>query len=41
MLKNIRNNWVTEKTQTLEFKDPDSSQVVLAKWSNIKQIYQE
>ena len=24
MLKNIRNNWTTEKIQTLEFTDPDS-----------------
>ena len=41
MLKNIRNNWTTEKTQTLEFKDPDSEKVVRAKWSDLKIIYKE
>ena len=41
MLKNIRNNWTTEKTQTLEFKDPNSGEVVHAKWAHLKQIYNE
>ena len=41
MLKNIRNNWTTEKTQTLEFTDPDSGKIVFAKWSDLKQIYNE
>ena len=41
MLKNIRNNWVTEKTQQLEFKDPDSGIIVIAKWSDLKSIYKE
>ena len=36
MLKNIRNNWTTEKTQILEFKDPDSEMVIQAKWSDVK-----
>ena len=41
MLKNIRNNWVTEKTQQLEFKDPDSGNIAVAKWSDLKSIYKE
>ena len=41
MLKNIRNNWTTEKTQTLEFRDPNSGEVVHAKWAHLKQIYNE
>ena len=41
MLKNIRNNWTTEKTQTLEFTDHDSGKIVFAKWSELKQIYEE
>ena len=40
-MKNVRNNLMTEKTKTLEFKDPDTrSRVVLAKWSDIR-IYKE
>ena len=38
MLKNIRNNWSTEKTQTFEFRDPNSGEVVHAKWAHLKQI---
>ena len=42
MLKNIRNNCTTtEKTQTLEFTDPDFGKIVFAKWSDLKQIYNE
>ena len=41
MLKNVRNNWVTEKTQTLDFKDPDSGRIVQAKWSDLKKIYND
>ena len=41
LMKNIRNNWVSEKTKTLEFKDPDTGRVVLAKWDNIVRIYKE
>ena len=41
MLKNIRNNWTTKKTQTLELKDPDFGKIVFAKWSDLKQIYNE
>lgn len=39
--KNIRNNWITEKTQTLDFEDPDTNIVVQAKWSDLKSIYRE
>ena len=28
MLKNTRNNWTTEKTQILEFTDPDPGKIV-------------
>ena len=41
MFKNIRNNWTTEKTQTLEFTAPDSGREVRAKWNDLKQIYNE
>ena len=41
MLKNIRNNWRTEKTQMLEFKDPDSEMVIQAKCSDVKSIYKD
>ena len=40
-MKNVRNNWVTEKAKTLEFRDRDTGRVVLAKWSDIVRIYQE
>lgn len=30
LMKNIRNNWLTEKMQTLEFKDPNSGAMVKA-----------
>ena len=41
LLKNFRNNWLTEKTQSLEFKDPESERVVVAKWSDLKNIFKE
>ena len=41
MLKNIRDNWTIEKTQMLEFKDPDSEMVIQAKWSDVKSIYKD
>ena len=41
MLKNVRNNWQTEKTQTLEFTDPDIGKIVGAKWNHLKSIYNE
>ena len=38
LLKNIRNNWVTEKSQTLKFFHFESSTYISAKW---KDIYKE
>ena len=35
-LKNIRNIWVTEKTQTLQFIDPNTQVVHFAKFSDIR-----
>ena len=40
-LKNIRNNWCTEKTKSLSFKDPDSGRIVNAKWKDLVSIYKE
>ena len=28
LFKNVRNNWITEKTQTLEFLDPEINEVL-------------
>ena len=39
LFKNIRNNWVTEKMQTLDYIDPDSYDFSSAKWSDNFQIY--
>ena len=41
LLKNIRNNWMTEKTQTLVFIDPDTKEEVTAKWQDLVDIYNE
>ena len=38
LLKNIRNNWVTEKSQTLKFFDFESSTYIYAKWKDIVDI---
>ena len=40
-LKNIRNNWVTEKTQTLQFIDPETQVFHFAKFSDIIKIFYE
>lgn len=40
-LKNIRNNWVTEKTQTLQFIDAETQASHFAKFSDIIQIFNE
>ena len=37
LLKNIRNNWITEKTQEIEFSMNGENKV--AKWSDIKTLY--
>ena len=39
LFKNIRNNWMTEKTQTLEFWLPDTDDKVLASWKDLVTIY--
>ena len=41
LFKNIRNNWVTEKNQSLDFKDPESGKTFTAKWSDLKKLYKE
>ena len=41
LLKNIRNNWVTEKTQALRFTDLDTSKTVQAQWKSLIEIYKE
>ena len=41
LFKNIRNNWCTEKTQSLEFKDPETGKTFTAKWSDLTKIYKE
>ena len=41
LLKNIRNNWVTEKTRTLKFTCPVTGRNVVAKWSDLVAIYNE
>ena len=38
-LKNIRNNWISEKTQTLKFVVPDTNVTITAKWNHLKIIY--
>ena len=39
LLKNIRNNWHTEKMQKLVFENPEDGITVTAKWSDLVQIY--
>ena len=39
LFKNIRNNWVTEKTQTLEFVDFESGKTCNAKWKDLIFLY--
>ena len=41
LLKNIRNNWVTEKTRCLKFVCPETGKNVVAKWSDLATIYKE
>ena len=38
LMKNIRNNWITEKTKTLEFLDPYTHEKIIAKWADIVYI---
>ena len=39
LLKSIRNNWITEKTQTLKFVPPGQTEEMSAKWSDIKELH--
>ena len=39
LMKNIRNNWITEKTKTLEFLDPYTNEKIIAKWADIVYIH--
>lgn len=39
LMKNIRNNFITEKTKTLEFLHPYTERKIVAKWSHIVEIY--
>ena len=39
LMKNIRNNWITEKIQTLEFLDPITNNTIVAKWKDVIDIY--
>ena len=41
LFKNIRNNWCTEKTQTLEFRDPGIDKKCFAKWKDLTTVYKE
>ena len=41
LFKNIRNNWVTEKTQTLIFFDLDTEEEVAAKWKDLIELYND
>ena len=33
--KNIRNKWITEKTQIVDFCDPDSNELMSASWKDL------
>ena len=39
--KNVRNNWVTEPSQTLEFVEPITQKVHQAKWKDLVKIYND
>lgn len=39
LFKNIRNNWVTEKMKTIDFKEPFTREVFPARWSDLVSIY--
>ena len=39
LFKNIRNNWITEKLQTLIFFDIDTNEEVIARWKDLIDIY--
>ena len=39
LFKNIRNNWMTEKMQMLEFCDPETNEIFTAKWKDLVKNY--
>jgi len=39
LFKNIRNNWCTEKTQTLESRNPETGEMCSAKWKDLVKLY--
>ena len=39
LLKNIRNNWCTEKQQRLKFTDPETEEICIASWKDIILLY--
>ena len=39
LFKNIRNNWLTEKTQTLDFFIPSTDNIARASWKDLISIY--
>ena len=39
LFKNVRNIWVSEKTQTLEFIDPETNETCTAKWKDLINIH--
>ena len=39
LLKNIRNNWHMEKMQKFNFVDPEDGKTVIARWSDLVEIY--
>lgn len=39
LIKSIRNNWITEKSQEIAFTPPGKSDTVVAKWSDIADVY--
>ena len=41
LLKNIRNNWHTEKMQMLQFDDPNTRRVLKSKWKDLFTVYEE
>ena len=40
-LQNIRNNWISDKTQTLKFVVPDTNVTITAKCNHLKIIYKK
>ena len=39
LFKNIRNNWITEKTRCLKFVCPETGRDVVAKWADLVARY--